>query len=68
LINLNYLIFNLDDKNSTQIGLIDLNDKTPINYNETHLYNFFVIRKQLSGDSLVWIGEGMEQYIEVSFR
>ena len=37
-----------------------MNDKTAINYNQTNLFNFFVIRKQLSGDSPVWIGEQMD--------
>ena len=48
---------------------MDVDDKTAVNYNETNLFNFFVIRKQLSGDAPLWIGTPeMEDYIEVSFR
>ena len=45
-----------------------MDDKTPFNYNKTNLFNFFVIRKQLTGDSPLYVGEGMEDYISVSFK
>ena len=44
-INFERVLFNLDDKNTTEHGLIDQNDTTPVNYNETNMFNFFVIRK-----------------------
>ena len=68
LIGTNKLLFKLDDKNSTIIGLMDTDETTAVNYNDTHLFNFFVIRKQLEGDGPVPLGPEMEQYIHVSFR
>ena len=45
IINVQKLIFNLDDKNTTEKGIIDLDEKEIVQYNETNLFNFFVIRK-----------------------
>ena len=48
--------------------MVDTDDKTVVNYNETNFFNFFVIRHQLPVDRAIWIGEEMEKYIQVSFR
>jgi hypothetical protein len=67
LFSVNKLLFYGDNKNSTQVGLDHGGDEEVINYNETNLFNFFVIRKQLEGNGPVWFGPEMESYIHVSF-
>jgi hypothetical protein len=47
--------------------LIDLIDTVEINYNETNIFNFFVLRKQLEDDGPLYLGKEMEKYIEVRF-
>ena len=43
---LSKMIFNLDDKNSTEYILNHLDESSAVvNYNETDLFNFFVIQK-----------------------
>ncbi len=56
--------------NTTKHGLLNINNENllPTNYNETNLIGLFAIRKQLTGDSPVYIGEEMDDYIEVIFR
>ena len=39
------LIFKLDDKNSTDYGLMDLTELGQISYNTTDIFNFYVLRK-----------------------
>ena len=61
-INIEKLVFSLDDKNTTYNGLIDSNDTTTVNFNQTNLFNFYVIRKQI-GDKPIYVGKEIEKYI-----
>ena len=36
--------YNLDDKNSTESGLLDLKELGQIDYNSTNFFNFYVLR------------------------
>ena len=57
LVSVQKLVFNLDDNNTTQKGLIDLDENEIILYNETNLFNFFVIRKQVPVDKPLYLGD-----------
>ena len=43
------MIFKEEDKNTTEYGLLDLNNLGAIPYNQTDIFNFFVIKKQIGG-------------------
>ena len=62
------LIFKLDDKNSTDYGLLDLVELGQINYNSTNMFNFYVLRKQVPIDTALYLTKELEQYVHISFR
>jgi len=62
------LAFNLDDKNTTQAGLMDLESIGDVQYDQTSLFNFFVIRKQVPVDKALYLGPELRQYVDLSYR
>ena len=62
------MIFNLDDKNSTQYVLNELDETVIVNYNETDLFNFYVIRKQVPKDTPLFLGKELSRYIDITIR
>ena len=62
------MLFNLDDKNSTEYILNELDETMFVNYNETDLFNFYVIQKQLPKDTPIFLGEELSRYIDISIR
>ena len=62
------LINHGDDRNTTDYGLLDLAEVGSINYNETNLFNFFVLRKQVPVDTPVYLTKEVETYIDVTYR
>lgn len=62
------MIFNLDDKNSTHYIFNHLDETVTVNFNETDLFNFYVIRKQLPVDTPLFLGEELSRYIDITVR
>ena len=62
------MIFNLDDKNTTVLELNQLDESSVINYNETDLFNFYVIRKQLPHDTPLFLSDELSRYVDISIR
>lgn len=57
-----------DDKNSTQFGLLDIDNLGTVNLNETNLMNFYILRKQTPADKQLFLTPELETYIEVSIK
>lgn len=62
------MIFNLDDKNTTVLELHSVDEHSVVNYNETDLFNFYVIRKQLPTESPVFLSDELSRYIDIRIR
>ena len=67
-ISFDKLINHGDDRNTTDYGLLDLVELGSINYNETDLFNFFVLRKQVPVDTHLFLTDELATYIDVSYR
>lgn len=59
------LIMSSDDKNSTQYGLLDIDNLGTVSYNQTNLFNFYVLRKQVPTDKHLFLTDELETDIKM---
>ena len=65
--NFRKMIFNLDDSNSVEYNLEDLENGPPIPMNGTDFTMFHVIRKQVSGKKLFYDDPEVRRHIDMYF-
>ena len=66
-LNVKKLIFNLEDKNSTEHGLLNLKSHGTVKMEDTGIFAYFVISKQLNNPTQV-LASDYEEYLDLSYR